>query len=98
MTNADVAAFINEIKSSHGREIDADEASTILGAKDILAADPNNTHAQLVLKHFASFLITGIEQSDFHRFMLPEDCMYTVEEKSQHEASRTAYLESQEAA
>src|SRR5579859_214352 len=93
MKNADVTAFIAEVRSTHGRTIGAYEACTILGAKDVLAADPTNVHAQNVLKHFAKFLATGEQQPEVDRFQLPDDCIFTEEEKAEQEARRQAYVE-----
>lgn len=93
MKNADVIAFIAEVRTTHGRTIDDYEACTVLGAKDAMAADPTNVHAQNVLKYFAKFLATGQVEPEMDRFFLPDDCIYTEEEKFEQEDSSRKYLE-----
>jgi hypothetical protein len=91
MTNADVRDLI---ASAATRDITLNdyEASIVLGAKEILEREPDNADAREVVANFATYMATGEEPRSFTEFRLPEECMYTVEEKAEQQRSRDAYL------
>ena len=93
MTDANITEFISEIHDTHGLVIDRCEASFVLGARDLLAVEPNNLHARNTLKSFAEFLATGEGPFGFDCFLIPEQYLDTVEQKEMSAKIRREYLE-----
>jgi hypothetical protein len=94
MTDANITEFISEIHDTHGLVIDRCEASFVLGARDLLAVEPNNLHARNTMKSFAALLATGDEaQLGLDCFLIPEEYLDTVEQKEMSAKIRREYLE-----
>jgi hypothetical protein len=91
MTDVDVARVVNHAKR-HGRDISPFQAATFLGAREILAREPENANAMAVVSNFSRLLETGIRTISFSEFSLPEECFLTVEEKAAADKSRDEYI------
>lgn len=71
MTNADVVHVIGQA-AARGIKIADYEATTFLGAKELLEKEPNNANALIAVRTYTQFLETGIKPVSFSEFMLPE--------------------------
>jgi hypothetical protein len=83
MTQAEVQQIIDDA-AGRGITIDELDASTFLGAREMLAADPTNKICQQVVQESIRQFTTGEEPTSFARFTLP------VFETTEELASRAA--------
>ena len=81
MTNAQVQGVIQQARS-RGVACDEYEACVFLGAKELLAANPENPIAKSVLENYSRFLLTGTKKTSFAEFLLPIDAILTEEDKT----------------
>lgn len=70
MRQADVDAVVASARA-RGRSIDDYHAAVFVGAREILAKEPDNKAAAEVVSNFTKFLATGIETPSFAQFALP---------------------------
>jgi hypothetical protein len=90
VTNAEVQTLI-ELAAGLGRTVDAYDASTYLGAKEILSTDPENSDAVETVNWFNRFLKTGEIKPCMAQFRLP--LAYTAEEIAEAAQERSRYRE-----
>ena len=82
MTNEDVARVISSA-AARGIKLSEYEVISFLGAKELLAREPENPHASITVRHFVNYMATGVQQKSFAEFMLPE--FFTDEELAEQQ-------------
>jgi hypothetical protein len=60
-----------QIDAIAARGFDRYSAAVFLGAKEILASNPENSAARVVVEEYASFFAGGAEPRGFEEFLLP---------------------------
>jgi hypothetical protein len=89
LTNAQVLEVVANA-AVHGRSVDEYQATTFLGAKEILAIEPDNEAAADTVAEFCRFITEGRPMTSFSRFTLP--VFYTDESKAESARLREEFL------
>jgi len=90
MTNAQVQKVIRDA-TKRGIKVDEHDASTFLGAREMLAADPKNRIAREVVEEYTEEFTSGKQSTSFARFLLP--VFETTEQLAVSEKIRADYIE-----